>query len=121
MKGQTRKKSTQKMQQVTQTSKKSGQKPKTTSSKKTSKLSKKTPAKKAGERQKSVDVKVDSMDDFQQCIVLAAIINQQRQADPRFISVPLPDINSPALAPLRECIGKYHFNAHDITAATEDT
>lgn len=88
--------------------------------KKTTKKSVKKIQKKAATKpkpKKIIKAKPGCMNDFEQCIVLAAIVNQQRNADTRFLFTPLPDINSTALAPLRELLSQYHFTPNDITKA----
>jgi hypothetical protein len=62
--------------------------------------------------------KKGGMNAFEQCIVLAAVINLQRNADNHFLFVPLPDVNSSALAPLRELLSQYDFTAPDIIKAS---
>jgi hypothetical protein len=60
------------------------------------------------------------MNEFQQCVVLAAVINQKRNRDTQFQAIPLPDINSSALQPLRACLADYAFTANDISRAVTD-
>ena len=88
------------------------------SRKKTVTKAKKTPRKstrKSSQKIKKVSTK--KMDDFQQYVVLAAVINQLRDVDADFRSIPLPDVNSSLLAPLRKQFKKYAFTAKDIKTA----
>ncbi len=109
--------------------KKTTSKPKKTIVKKTTKTStKKTrktiiakPKVKAKPKtQKIIKAKSGGMNDYEQCIVLAALVNQQRNTDTKFLFTPLPDINSTALAPLRELLSQYHFTASDIAKAAHE-
>lgn len=86
---------------------------------KTKKLIKKR-VKKTATKPKKAKASAKGMNDFQQCVVLAAIINHKRNTDPKFLFVPLPDINSSALAPVRELLGQYEFTATDIVDAIKD-
>lgn len=99
------------------TRKKSSSK-KTTGKKTTVKKATKKPTKKSSPKKATKKTKTNGMNTFEQCVVLAAIINQQRNKDKKFLFVPLPDINSTMLAPLREILSHYAFTAHDITKAT---
>jgi len=109
------------------TSKKATSKAKKTTTKKsikksTKKVTKK-PAKKtqkkavAPKKSKIIKAKPGGMSNYEQCIVLAAIVNQQRNADTRFLFTPLPDINSSVLEPLRAILSQYKFVPSDIIKA----
>lgn len=105
------------------TSKKTTSKPKTKSVKKpVKKVAKKSVTKITAKPKatKIIKAKPGGMNDFEQCVVLAAIVNQQRNFDKKFLFIPLPDINSTALAPLRELLSQYDFSATDIIKATHD-
>ncbi len=97
-------------------------KPKKTVAKKTTKKSspKKSVTASKPKPKKVIKAKPGGMNNYEQCIVLAAIVNQQRNADTRFLFTPLPDINSSMLAPLREILSQYDFNAKDIIKAAHD-
>lgn len=82
-----------------------------------SKTPKAPKAPKAPKTTKIIKAKTDGMNDYEQCIVLAAIVNQQRNTDTRFLFTPLPDINSSVLAPLREILSQYCFTSNDIIKA----
>ncbi len=62
----------------------------------------------------------NGMNHFQQCVVLAALINQKRRANQAFQSIPLPEITSPLLASLREYLGQYTFSSEDIQNGLDD-
>lgn len=97
--------------------KKAAKKPVKKSAKKpVKKVAKKAPAKKRVAAKKTAH----GMNEFQQCVLLAAIINQHRAADPHIQQTPLPDINSSILAPLREHLAQYTFTADDIMRAATD-
>lgn len=74
----------------------------------------------AAPKSKTPKIKSNGMNDFQQCVVLAAIINQQRDANPNFQSLPLPDVNSTLLAPLRQRLAQFAFTTSDIKKAVID-
>lgn len=116
MKNRTSKKTTSKTKKTTvkKPTKKTARKTlKSTSVKKTQM---KTTVKKP-KTAKMIKAKLGCMNDYEQCIVLAAIVNQQRNADTRFLFTPLPDINSSVLAPLRDILSQYRFTADDIIKA----
>ena len=68
---------------------------------------------------KKTTVKKHKMTDFQEYVLLAAIINQLREKDTDFRLLPLPDVNSTLLAPLREQFAAFSFNLGDIPKAVD--
>lgn len=56
----------------------------------------------------------NGMNYFQQCVVLAALINQERHYNQEFQTIPLPEITSSLLGPIRDYLGQYAFNSEEI-------
>ncbi len=62
----------------------------------------------------------NGMNYFQQCVVLAALINQERHQNHEFQTIPLPEITSTLLQPLREYLSQYAFNSEEIQNGLDD-
>ncbi len=91
---------------------------------KVAKSPKKQPVKKSLSKpkvpKKTKKAKIDNgMTHFQQCLVLAAFINQARIQEPSFQILPLPEIHSSLLSSLREYLSQYMFTADDILKAID--
>lgn len=76
------------------------------------------PVKSAAVKQKPKNP--NGMNHFQQCVVLAAVINQKRHLNPEFQTVPLPEITSSSFGPLREHLGQYAFLVEEIHDAIDE-
>jgi hypothetical protein len=72
------------------------------------------------EKKEKIRKNPNGMNYFQQCVVLAALINQKRHQDHEFQTIPLPEITSSLLAPLREYLSQYAFTSDEIQNGLED-
>lgn len=93
---------------------------KTTTAKKTktTKAAKATKVVKKPKATKKTTAK-HKMSPFQEYVLLAAVINQLREIDNDFRLLPLPDVNSSLLAPLREQFAHFSFTANEVPKAVD--
>ena len=98
--------------------------PKNTTTAKKTKVAKKTKATKAVKKPKVAKktkavIEKHKMTAFQEYVLLAAVINQLREVDTDFRLLPLPDVNSSLLAPLREQFAHFSFTLNEVPKAVE--